>query len=147
MVSIEKRKEHARPPPESTVTMKRMGNITEVRDMMRTTGGIIRKLTKDEYCDTRTGEVFEYQHTEKRIENIENVARSLRDLRDLINTNIKNVRCCKWITLTYAENMKDTKTLYNDFRKFMLRLNYYLAQNNMPKSEYIVAAEPQGRGA
>jgi len=147
MVRIEKRNEHARPPPDNTVMVKRMGHITEIRDMTQTTGGIIRKLSKDEYVDTRTGEVFEYDHTEKRIENIENVARSLRNLRDLINTNIDNVNKCLWITLTYAENMTDTKRLYNDFRKFMMRLKYYLIENNMSKCEYIVAAEPQERGA
>jgi len=127
--------------------VKRMGNITEIRDMTRKTGGIIRKLSKDEYCDTRTGEVFEYSHTETRIDNPENVARTLRDLRDIINANITDAKKCLWITLTYAENMTDTKRLYNDFHKFNMRLQYYLKINGLSKCEYIVAAEPQERGA
>ena len=147
MVTVDKRKEHVNPLPDNSVTVKRMGNITEIRDMSRNTGGIIRKLSKDEYCDTRTGEVFEYTHIETRIDNPENVARTLRNLRDIINANITDVKKCLWSTLTYAENMTDTKRLYNDFRKFIMRFQYYLTQNNLSKFEYIAAAEPQERGA
>lgn len=63
-------------------------------------------------------------------------------MKDYINTNVLDPSCALWITLTYAENMTDTKRLYTDFDKFMKRFRYRYG-----KVEYIVAAEPQGRGA
>ena len=58
--------------------------------------------------------------------------------------NVINTKLCKWVTLTYKENMKDTTKLYKDFEKFIKRFRYYF---NDFKIEYIVAMEPQGRGA
>lgn len=45
------------------------------------------------------------------------------------------------------ENMMDPKRLYKDFHAFWKRLGRYLEKRNYPKTEYIAAAEPQGRGA
>ncbi|MEG2720326.1 MAG: hypothetical protein RR914_03275, partial [Oscillospiraceae bacterium] len=56
--------------------------------------------------------------------------------------NVINTEYCLWVTLTYAENMTDTKQLYEDFKKFTMRMRY-----NKYDFEYIVAMEPQGRGA
>ncbi|PBH18006.1 hypothetical protein BGV21_21115, partial [Clostridioides difficile] len=75
------------------------------------------------------------------------VRASLRRLRDYLNTNITDVSHCKWITLTYSENMTDTKRLYDDFVKFNKRLKYYINKELDLTYEYIVAMEPQGRGA
>ena len=147
-MKVERLKEHVNPSPGAVVSVKIMGNITEIRDMSKSTGGIIKKLSKDEYCDTRTGEVLLYSNDgEKRIDNPGNIARSLRDLRDIINTNVTHKKRCLWVSLTYDENMTDTERLYNDFRKAMMRLYYYLDKKNLPRCEYIVAAEPQERGA
>ena len=90
------------------------------------------------------GEIKECNHIENRSQNLKQVKRSLKRLRDYINYNITDVNKCKWITLTYKDNMQDTKQLYNDFRKFIKRLKYKFSNY---KIEYIVAMEPQGRGA
>lgn len=37
--------------------------------------------------------------------------------------------------------------LYEDYRRFWQRFRYYLDKQGQPSAEYIVAAEPQGRGA
>ena len=42
--------------------------------------------------------------------------------------------------------MRDTERLYKDFRDFNKRMKYYLSKQGF-KYEYIVAMEPQGRGA
>jgi len=131
----------------SLVTVKECGNITEVRYMLRSNGGLIYKLDKDSYCDIRTGEIKEYKSSTTRIENKENVSRSLRNLRDIINTNITDNKKVLWVTLTYKENMRDHVRLYHDYRKFNQKLKRYLLKNKLPKYEYITTAEPQGRGA
>lgn len=150
-MDVKRIEENVRPPTDSTVTVKKMAHIVEVRYMVRqVVGGAIKKLNKDQYMLTQgeyAGEVLDFKHSESRIENIGNVSCSLRKLRDLINANVIDTSCCLWCTLTYKENMQNTKRLYEDFRKFNMRWQNYLKKNRFPKSEYISAAEPQGRGA
>jgi len=52
-----------------------------------------------------------------------------------------------WVTLTYAENMRDPVRLYADMEKYTKRLRYYLKTRNLPSVEYIYCIEPQARGA
>jgi hypothetical protein len=129
------------------VSLKCMGNIYEIRFMTRDIENKISKLNKDEYVLRETGEVKPFQHGQSRCSNLTTVAQSMRELRDLINTNITDPDKCLWITLTYKENMKDVRRLYNDFRKFIMRFRTYQKHNKFPDFEYIVAMEPQGRGA
>ena len=75
------------------------------------------------------------------------MAQSLRKLRDLINANMENPETGLWVTLTYRENMTDPERLYEDYRRFWQRFKYYLSKQGQPSVEYIIAAEPQGRGA
>ena len=117
-------------PDYSLVTLKTMGHIYEV--------------DKDHYMNLKTGEVFDCNHIENRSQNKFQVGQSLKRLRDYINTNVTDVSCCRWITLTYAENMTDTKRLYVDFKRFMTRLKRRFTNYHI---EYIVACEPQARGA
>lgn len=111
------------------------------------TGGVIEKLNADLYVDKRTGEVREFTHAATRWESKANVAQSLRKLRDLINANLTDPGTALWVTLTYAENMTDAERLYQDYRRFWQRLSYYLKKHNLPRAEYITAAESQARGA
>lgn len=43
--------------------------------------------------------------------------------------------------------MTDPVRLYEDYRRFWQRFKYYLRKQGHPAVEYIIAAEPQGRGA
>lgn len=133
--------------PQGLVQLKEMGNILEVRSMSRTPTMPIKKLYKDFYVELGTGEVKEFKHTEKRTDNLTSVAQSLKHLREYINSNVINSRKALFITLTYAENMADGQRLYDDFRKFNMRLAYYTRTNELPPYEYIVAIEPQARGS
>lgn len=99
------------------------------------------------YVDKRTGEVKEFRHTANRSDSKNSVSQSLRKLRDLINANLSEPEKALWVTFTYRENMRDTKRLYEDFRRFWTRFRYYLVKNGHPTAEYITAAEPQARGA
>ena len=134
--------------PSTPVTVKRCGNITEIRYAVHGPPIItIEKLNADMYVDKRTGEVKEFQHHASRAEDKASVAQSLRKLRDLINANLENPETALWVTLTYCENMTDPTKLYEDYRRFWQRFKYYLNKHGHPPTEYIIAAEPQGRGA
>ena len=123
------------------VRFKEMGNISEIMysDNYYSECSIV-KLSKEAYLDKRDGEIKQFQHTENRACNLKSISKSLGRLRDYLNTNITDVSKCRWVTLTYAENMTDTKRLYEDFKAFNKKLRRYLKVNY----EYIVAMEPQG---
>ena len=125
------------------ISLKKMGHIfeicfTEHHNYMPT----IQLLNKDNYMIVSTGEVKQCEHINNRSENKAQVAQSLKRLREYINTNVVCTQNCLWLTLTYAENMKDTKRLYTDFKNFIARF-----KRKYGNFEYIVAMEPQGRGA
>lgn len=134
--------------PGTPVTVKRCGNVTEIRYAVHGPPEIaIEKLNADMYVDKRTGEVKEFQHHANRAEDKASVAQSLHKLRDLINSNLEDPETALWVTLTYRENMTDPARLYEDYRRFWQRFKYYLSKQGHPPAEYIIAAEPQGRGA
>ena len=125
-----------------------MGNVTEITTFKRKpVGPPIKKLSNDLYEDLRTGEVHEYEHIENRAQSTEGIRRTLSRIRALINTNVTEADYCRWVTLTYRENMTDTKRLYKDFVNFWKRFLRWCAKNDIPKPEYIAVIEPQGRGA
>lgn len=127
----------------SLISLKQMGHIFEVcYSEHRNNRATIQLLDKDNYVILNTGEVKQCDHISNRSENIAQVSQSLKRLRDYINTNVIEPNNCKWITLTYKENMTDTKRLYNDFKNFIKRFKYQYGN-----FEYIVAMEPQERGA
>jgi hypothetical protein len=104
----------------------------------------IRRLNKKEYVILSTGEVKEYAPAEGKMR--EALRKTFQELRYLIRTNFtSDDPHQKFITLTYAENMTDSNRLYTDFKDFMARLQYHVGAQY--KLEYIVVAEPQGRGA
>lgn len=151
-MEVKKLHDNYRPHGREPVRMKLTGHIAEIMWCEKRNHTMyIRKIDDNHYIDLReepdpeTGEVIlhEFCRSENRSENKSGVARSLSRLRDLINTNVVEVDNARWITLTYAENMTDTKKLYDDFKNFNKRMRYKLGE----KYEYIVAAEPQGRGA
>ena len=105
--------------------------------------GSVIKLNKDEYMIRDTGEIKKYVKSENRSQNIAGLKRTFKKIRDLINNNFVGASNELHITLTYAENMQDTKKLYKDFDKFMKRFKYRYKHD----IDYISVVEPQGRGA
>lgn len=128
---------------QSVCRVKVCGNVTEIMSSdKRSKGGYIRKLDSETFVDVRTGVVGKFHHIENRSQDLHNVQKSLSHGRDILNTNITDVTRCRWVTLTYAENMTDPKKLVKDFGNFNSRLRSVVGSY-----EYITAAEPQGRGA
>lgn len=129
------------------VIVTRTNNIVEFQYMEKTNNGAtIKRLDGGEsYVVLSTGEVKDFVPKEHRGENYSGLRRTFKKLRYLINNNFYGFRNELFLTLTYAENMRDTQRLYDDFRKFIMRLKYqYKEFGNI---EYIDVVEPQARGA
>ncbi len=78
---------------------------------------------------------------ENRADNMRSVRRSCESFKWIVRANERKVRL--FVTLTYRENMRDTRRLYDDFRKFFQKL-----RRAVPSvSGYLAACEPQKRGA
>ncbi len=130
------------------VKVTTMGNIIQLLAMESCNHrAFIQRLDSDTYLDKRTGEIKDINHMTNREQDKKSLARSMRELREIINTNVTDTSHVRWVTLTYRENMTDTKKLYDDFRKFNQRFQYSLQKHDYGKAEYICCVEPQGRGA
>jgi len=118
------------------------GNVTELRAMDRSYNNLrhIKRINQNEYYDTRTGEVKEYQRREQKRNR--NMNRSFERLRQLINTNFTGEINERHITLTYAEKMTDFDKASKDFKRFWEKLHYHY-----PDLEFIRIIEPQHTGS
>ena len=97
--------------------------------------------------NTATGEICEYKQSANRSENTDSLRKTFRKIRDLVNANCTTPENIHWVTLTYADNMTDTKQLYSDFDKFLKRFKYWCKRRELTAPEYIAVIEPQARGA
>lgn len=130
------------------VKVTEMGNVIEIQYMSRRNTKATIQMLKggDQYIDLGTGEIKDVVHHNTRADQYKSLYRTFKTVRGIINANVTDVKNVKWITLTYAENMQDTKRLYEDFNKFIKRLKYSMEKLGYD-FEYIVMMEPQGRGA
>ena len=131
------------------VKVVEMGNIIEIQYMSRRNTKATIQMLKggEQYIDLGTGEIKDVVHHNTRADQYKSLYRTFKTVRGIINANVTDVRNVKWITLTYKENMQDTKRLYEDFKKFNKRFQYYIKKLGYSGAEYIVMCEPQGRGA
>lgn len=128
------------------VTVTQTGSIVEVQYMEKMNHtATIRKLNADEYVELSTGEIKEYKHIENRSQSYKSLRATFKKLRYLINNNFCGRKNELFITLTYKENMTDTKRLYEDMKNFMKRLKYQF--KNSTTVDYLSVVEPQQRGA
>lgn len=108
----------------------------------------IKNLSKDEFVDLSTGEVKKRRHSENRFQSPKSVRKSINSLMDLIRCNATSPANCKWITLTYREEMTDCKRVFKDNKAFLRKLRSYLRKQKMSESKsnfkFIAVAEPQG---
>lgn len=121
-----------------------MGHIKEIMSLDKPClTPNITKINKDMFMCNDTGEVREYKHTENRKQNVDNLRRTFKKIRHIINYNFGCRDNELAFTLTYDENMTDNNRLYNDFKKFFMRLRYRYGKD----IDYFNVVEPQGRGA
>lgn len=95
-----------------------------------------------------------YKNTENRSQSPNEIRKTFKRLRSIINTNVTDSRKCKFITLTYSENMTDPVRLRSDLSLFIKRFKYFVEHLKNQKGndlgltfEYISVLEPQQRGA
>lgn len=132
--------------PYETVTVTEMGHLVEVQHMQKkNTKARIQKIDADHYVNLRTGELMEFQKSETRADNENSLRQTFKKLRYMVNNNFNGSKNELFLTLTYAENMTDTKRLYDDMKKFMMRVRYHY--RNTSTIDYLNIIEPQGRGA
>ncbi|OMC69148.1 hypothetical protein BK126_15390 [Paenibacillus sp. FSL H7-0326] len=128
------------------VTVKTMRDYVEVTAVDKANRGLSKnkKLSKDEYVNTETGEIHQYKNTNVGTgKSIESARKSTNMINDLIHNNFQAKKNEWFATLTYRENMKCTKQLYEDFEKFWKRLKYEYGKN----IDYISIAEPHEDGS
>lgn len=133
-------------PDDSVVTLTKMNNIIEVQYLKKKNNRRnIKKINDEEYLVISTGEIKKYKENKTRFDSKNSLRQTFKKLRYLINNNFTGAGNELFITLTYADNMKDVKKLYDDVRKFLMRLRYCFKDRS--KIEYINVVEPQARGA
>lgn len=135
-------------PQPYSVTVTTAGNVTEIKVVKEVPPEIpVKRVDGDHYIDLRNGETFTYSHKDNRVGNIQSFYDTLNRLRGIINANTMEFERVRWITLTYRENMQDTKRLYRDFECFWKRFKRRCLAIGWAVPEYISVAEPQARGA
>ena len=72
--------------------------------------------------DLSTGEVKKRQHSKNRFQSSKSVRKSINSLMHLIRCNASNPANCKWVTLTYQEEMTDCKRVFKDNKAFLRKL-------------------------
>lgn len=135
--------------PNLAVKVTEMGNVIEVQYMTRRNCKQTIQMLQggEQFVICATGEIKDVEHHNTRKDNKKGLYKTFANARAVINANVTDVEKVRWCTLTYAENMTDTKRLYEDFRDFNKRFQYYCKTHGYSKPEYIVMMEPQGRGA
>lgn len=124
------------------------GNVVEFIEMSSIPSAPnIQKISAEQYVNLSTGEICDFIKSDTRADNKDSLRKSFKQLRDIVNCNTTDNDCIHWVTLTYADNMTDTKQLYDDFKNFWKRFLYYCKKQNYSKPEYIAVIEPQQRGS
>lgn len=105
-----------------------------------------RKISREHYVDLSCGEILDYKVNQNRSQNINSMRKTIHNIRRTINANFSGGENELFVTLTYKDNMSDTKKLYNDFKNFW---RFFTAAYSKKYSglEYINIIEPQERGA
>lgn len=95
-----------------------------------------RRISRDQYVDIRTGEVFEYS------KDYEKSVHSFFTIKRTIIRNFKGTPNERFVTLTYAEKMYDNKLIADDFKAFWRKF-----KRKYPNCEYVRIAEPHRDGS
>lgn len=95
-----------------------------------------KRISKNEYVDIRTGEVFEYNRKyEKSIDSFYKISK-------IINRNFRGTKNELFITLMYDVDLFDSTQIKDDFKAFWRKF-----RKAYPNCEYIRIAEPNDIGA
>ena len=121
---------------------RKEGDFMEAVGTQRPSRPGVRRINKTLYEVISTGEVREYKTNDQK--GGWSLKRTMEKLTGLIRVNFNGGKNELFLTLTYRENMTDTKRLMTDFEHFWKRIKRTMKDR---KLGYISVAEPQGRGA
>lgn len=133
--------------PNAIVKVTTMNHIVEVQYMDKVnTEAHIKKLDSERYVDLKTGEIREFERTENRSQGENSLRKTFNRLRELINTNFEGAANELFTTLTYMGELQtnDPKIVYDDFKKFMMRMKYQY--KDVSTIDYINVLEPHASG-
>ena len=153
-MSYIKRIKYKDPLPSAYTKVTTTGDMVEVKSCAVPPHDMpILKISKDEYVLKDTGEIVEFNHSSDRSGCSKSLARSFRNLRHIINANVTESAVLndliRWCTMTFNRIVRDPIELYEEVRRFILRLRYYCIKHfgKECRFEYIAVAEPQGERA
>jgi len=107
---------------EETVQLKECGNNAETTYIKhKNTKPQIIKINAEEYILCKTGEVKKFNRYKDRSDGIRSIKNSMKKLKDILNTNVTDNDKCRWVNLSYSDNMTEPKKLYQDFKNFNRR--------------------------
>ncbi len=103
----------------------------------------IKPLGDNKYMVLKSGEIREFEHHDRKQK--DTLKKTFAELKGIIRANFDAEGHNQlFVTLTYAENMRDPEWLYMCFKNFWQRLKYEYPAHRL---EYVAVAEPQARGA
>lgn len=128
------------------VTVRDMLGIIEIRHMLKkNTKCKIRVISKDEYINVDTGEIFKFEKGKERKDKYRSLRRTFSNLRYLINNNFCGNSNELFVTLTYGGKerpmISDNEVFYRDFKVFMKTM-----RRKFGKIEYLTIVEPHADG-
>lgn len=99
------------------------------------------RISENEFVDTRTGVVRQFQKSDGRTASLYCFKRSYRNAENLLRANFSGGKNEIFLTLSYKEKMTDPVKLCNDFKEFRRRL-----KKINPDFDYIAMAEFNSHG-
>lgn len=104
----------------------------------------IDRINEHCYYVRSTSEIRFYEHGESgtKRDHDRSVKRAFSNLKKLINCNYDTPANVRFITLTYAENMRDNSRISDDWRRFLRR-----CKGRYGSFRWLYVKEQQGRGA
>lgn len=135
-------------PNDTLVRVRDMGTVIDIQhSSMRGVGAPIKRIDKEHFVITETGEVREYEEHDNafRIKNIGSVRRSMKKAYEIINSNYVDGTHTSWLTLRLNESIFDAKEFGSKFGKnfkvFMEKI--HRIDSN---AKYFYAIEPSANG-
>lgn len=131
------------PSPDAPTEVCISNHIKELRVVEKCSHSLnrFRRLKGNQYLDTETGEVREYQNHSTQKHFKRKLNKMFETLRQLINANFTSGINELHVILTYAEKMEDIDKVSKDFKRFWEKLHYHY-----PDLEFIRILEPQHTG-
>ena len=125
-------------------TFERQGNITIITQTTKANRTCrAKKISENEFVNLTTGEICEYgERSVNRSQCHRSLLRTFATIRGIVNANATDPHKVRFVTLTYADPVDDTETLYRDFSAFWKRFVRWSSKCDFEKPEYLVVCEP-----